>query len=242
MKLAAVALVAAAVLAPAGPAAAGGYTITGVVKWKGAVPERPPLDRMSDPVCAANPRASEDVVVEKGRVRDVLVRIKVGTAGTHAAPAAPAVIIQDQCMYGPRVVGVVEGQPLEVRNGDPTFHNVRGNRDGKVVWNLAQPATAAAITRTDLGKPGDIVDLHCDVHPWMAGWVAVHDHPFFAVTGTDGAFAIASVPAGTYTIEAWHPVLGLTSRKIKVKRGKAPVVNFTLAMPKAAATKPAAKP
>ncbi len=243
MKLAAAALVAAAVLAHAGHAAADGYTITGIVKWKGAAPERPPLDRMSDPVCAANPRASEDVVVAKGRVRDVLVRIKVGTAGTHRhpVPTAPVVIVQDQCMYGPRVVGLVEGQPLEVRNGDPTFHNVRGNRDGKVVWNLAQPAAAPAITRTDLGKPGDIVDLHCDVHPWMAGWVAVHDHPYFAVTGADGAFVIANVPAGTYTLEAWHPVLGLTSKTIRVKRGKAPVVSFTLAAPKAAATKPAAK-
>ncbi len=213
-------------------ARADGGTITGTVAWKGAAPARPMLDRASDPVCAANPRASEELVVDKGRVKDVLVRIKVGTAGTHAAPATPVVIVQDQCMYGPRVAAVIAGQPLEIRNGDPTFHNVRGNRGGKVVWNLAQPASGPALTRSELGQPGDIVDLHCDVHPWMQAWVAVMDHPYFAVTGADGAFTIAGVPPGSYTLEAWHPVLGITSTKVKVRKGKATKATFTLAAPK----------
>ena len=232
MSKAPLCLAALALCGAAATARADGGTIKGTVRWKGAAPERPMLDRMSDPVCAATPRASEDVVVDKGLVKDVLVRIKVGTAGTHAAPATPAVVVQDQCMYGPRVVGVLAGQTLEIRNGDPTFHNVRGNRAGKVVWNLAQPAQAPAITRKELGAPGDIVDLHCDVHPWMAAWVAVMDHPDFAVTGADGAFTITGVPPGTYTLEAWHPVLGLTSTKVKVKNGKPTKATFTLAAPK----------
>lgn len=215
-----------------GEARADGGSITGTVTWKGAAPARPMLDRMSDPVCAANPRASEDVVVDKGRVKDVLVRIKIGTAGTHTAPTTPVVVVQDQCMYGPRVVGVVAGQTLEIRNGDPTFHNVRGNRGGKVVWNLAQPAQAPALTRSELGQPGDVVDLHCDVHPWMAAWVAIQDHPYFAVTGADGTFTIKGVPPGSYILEAWHPVLGITSTKVKVKKGKATKATFTLAAPR----------
>lgn len=222
-------------LAGVAAAAADGGTITGTVAWKGAAPARAAIDRSSDPVCAAHPRTSEDIVVERGKVRDVLVRIKNGSAGAHVAPTTPALIVQDQCMYGPRVVGVVAGQPLEIRTADATFHNVRGNRGGKVVWNLAQPAASPPITRTELGKPGDIVDLHCDVHPWMQAWVAVQDHPFFAVTGADGAFTIANVPPGTYTLEAWHPVLGLTSTKIKVRKGKATRAAFTLKAPPPAA-------
>jgi hypothetical protein len=59
------------------------------------------------------------------------------------------------------------------------------------VWNLAQPKGAPA-DRPRPGRPraGDVVSLHCDVHPWMAAWVAVSDHRFFAVTGADGGFTL----------------------------------------------------
>lgn len=221
-----------AVLAVAGSARAdGGGVIRGTVTWKGAAPPRPPEDRSRDPVCAEHAQASEEIVVERGGVRDVLVRLRNGTAGTHAAPAAPAVLRQDGCTYAPRVLGVLAGQAVEIHNGDPTFHNVRGNRDGRVVWNLAQPATSPPLVRRELGKPGDIVDLHCDVHPWMQAWIAVHDHPYFTVTGSGGAFELRGVPPGAYVLEAWHPLLGLRSTKVKVRKGKTTRATFTLAAP-----------
>jgi plastocyanin len=225
------ALVVVVLCAAAAGARADGGTITGTVRWKGAVPERAPLERASDPVCVRTPRASEEIVVEKARVKDVLVRLAIGSAGTHAAPATPAIVQQDACMYAPRVTGIVAGQAVEIRNGDPTFHNVRGNRGGKVVWNLAQPAGAAPLTRAEVGRPGDVVELHCDVHPWMQAWIVVQDHPYFAVTGVEGAFTIKGVPPGTYTLEAWHPVLGLASTKVKVKKGRTAKATFTLSAP-----------
>lgn len=229
MRRALLVVIAVAAASASAHAGGGGSTITGTVRWKGAAPARAPLDRSSDPVCARTPRDSEDVVVDHGRVKDVLVRIANGAAGAHAAPTTPAVLAQDACMYAPRVLGIVAGQPVEIRNGDPTFHNVRGNRGGKVAFNLAQPAQGAPLTRAEVGKPGDVIDLHCDVHPWMQAWIVVQDHPYFAVTGADGAFSIAGVPPGTYTLEAWHPVLGLASTTIKVRKGKTAKATFTLA-------------
>lgn len=223
------ALIIAAVLIPASVAAGRGGTITGVVKWTGPAPQRPELNRATDPVCAKVARRSEDLVVEAGKLRDVHVRLKNGSAGKHAPPATPAVVIQHECMYGPRVVGVVEGQALEIRNDDPTFHNVRVNLGPKVLWNLGQAAAQPPIVRSDLGKAGEVVSLHCDVHPWMAGWAVVTDHPYFAVTGTGGEFVIKNVPAGSYTLEAWHPTLGLTSTKVRVRPGRTVTTSFAFA-------------
>ena len=42
-----------------------------------------------------------------------------------------------------------------------------------------------------------------------------------------GAFSIEKVPAGDYTIEAWHPHFGLKTAKAKVEDGKTVEVNFT---------------
>jgi hypothetical protein len=229
LSLSACALAALTSVAAAQPKATG--TIAGAVAWKGAAPARPALDRSSDPVCAQTPRLAEDVVVTGGKLRDVHVRIKIGTAGTHVAPATAVSVIQRECMYGPRVVGLVAGQKLEIVNGDPTFHNVRGNLGHKILWNLGQAAAAPALTRTDLGKAGDVVALHCDVHPWMAAWAVLTDHPFFDVTEADGGFVLRDVPVGTYTVEAWHPTLGLKTAKVKVKKGKTAKASFSFAAP-----------
>lgn len=229
MKRAALLVLCAAAPAWAAPSTG---TIEGTVGWKGKAPDRKPIDRGSDPVCDKTWKASEDVIVEGGKVKDVLVRITVGGVPTATAPAVvppPAVITQHECMYAPRVVGIVLGQAVEVRNADATFHNVRGNLGAKVLWNLGQPAAAPAIERTDIGKPGDVVALKCDVHPWMSSWIAVSDHPFFTVTGADGAFLLRDVPPGTYTVEAWHPTLGVKTTKVKVKKGKAARAKFTFA-------------
>ena len=38
----------------------------------------------------------------------------------------------------------------------------------------------------------------------MRAYVGVLPHPFFAVTDREGKFEIRGVPAGSYTLVAWH--------------------------------------
>lgn len=217
-------VVAVAVSAGVGPASAAPVTgsIKGTVLFEGEPPERATLDRKSDPFCAkqAATANADDVVVTKGKLAGVLVRIKNGDAGTHAAPATPAVVDQVGCMYAPHVIGLQVGQKLAVRNSDGTTHNVRGILRGKDLLNKMQAAKAAdmpidAATAT----AGDVIELACGVHPWMHAFAVVNDHPFFAVTGTDGAFSITGLPQGSYTLEAWHPTLGAKSMAVKIGVG-----------------------
>ena len=56
-------------------------------------------------------------------------------------------------------------------------------------------------------------------HPWMHAYAVVQDHPFFAVTGDDGTFEIKGLAVGTYTLEAWHPTLGIRTLEIKIGKG-----------------------
>jgi hypothetical protein len=44
----------------------------------------------------------------------------------------------------------------------------------------------------------------------------VVEHPYFAVTGPDGAFTIANVPPGSYTLSAVHPKLGVMDKSVTV--------------------------
>jgi hypothetical protein len=61
-----------------------------------------------------------------------------------------------------------------------------------------------------------MVPFKCDVHGWMNAYVGVLDHPYFAVSDKDGKFDIKNLPAGTYTIEAWHEKLGTMTQSVTI--------------------------
>jgi hypothetical protein len=67
---------------------------------------------------------------------------------------------------------------------------------------------------------GDVVKFKCDVHPWMTGYVLVTDNPYYAVTTENGAFKLEGIPAGKYTLEAWHEKYGTQTKEITVADGK----------------------
>ncbi|MDB4957317.1 MAG: putative lipoprotein [Myxococcales bacterium] len=215
----------AALFVVAGPRAqadAPSGSVKGTVLFEGEAPDQPKLKRDVDPKCSQD-KVDEAIVVTKGKLRDVLVRIKNGTMGKHDAPSTPVVIDQRDCMYAPRVVGAIAGQKLAVRNSDDTFHNVHGTLAGKMLFNKPHAPNDKDLSLDNPAEAGDVLELQCDVHAWMHAYAVVQDHPFFAVTGEDGAFEIKGLPVGDYTLEAWHPVLGIKTIPIKIgklKRGQ----------------------
>jgi plastocyanin len=223
-------LVVASVVAAASPAAADSTgTITGSVIFEGDPPARDPVDRKGDKFCAkSGAHVSDDVIVTNHKLRDVLVRIQNGTTGDHASPADPIVIDQRDCNYAPRVVGAMPGQRVTIRNSDNTFHNVHGVVDGKLVFNKPQQARADDLALDTFAKAGDVLELSCDVHAWMHAWVVVNDSPYFAVTGDDGAFSITGLAPGTYTLEAWHPTLGMKTLTVKIGVGAKANIRATM--------------
>jgi plastocyanin len=207
---------AAAAPAATGRGAMGSATISGTVKLIGTPPEMAMTKRQADPYCAKTPTKEEEVIVGAGGgLKNVVVRISKGLAGRYEPPAAPAVVDQSACMYRPRVQGIVVGQPVHIKNSDMTLHNVHGYKGASTLFNQAQiPGQPPMIKLfTDAGQ---MAKLKCDVHPWMTGWVLVSSHPFFAVTGDDGGFKISGVPAGSYTVEAWHERYGTKTAELTV--------------------------
>jgi len=87
---------------------------------------------------------------------------------------------------------------------------------------MAMPPTRKEASETFSKEEGMFI-VKCDVHPWMQAFVGVFSNPFFAVTKTDGKFAIANLDPGTYEVEAWHEKLGTQKATVTVSAATKPV-------------------
>ncbi len=212
------------------PAPAGHSTIHGVVKFSGTAPAGADIAPSSDPACEGMALKDQPVMVKDGKLQNVLVRVKGPVAGVPAAgPSSPPVVIdQLKCSYLPRVLGAQAGQPIQVKNSDQTMHNVRAMAGTKPLFNMAQPPSMPPVSKPT-PSDAELIQLKCDVHPWMKAFVVVSPHPYFSTTGDDGSFSITGLPAGTYTIEAWHETLGTKTTQVTVKDGEAAEASFEFA-------------
>ena len=197
-------------------------TVKGTVIFEGEAPERVKQQRITDPYCAKIEKLTDEVIVTKGKLKDVLVRVKNGSLPAPKTPPPvppPALIDQKDCTFEPRVVGLVAGQKVAVRNSDGTFHTVNGSIDGKLLWNKPAAPKEPDLSLEGSTHAGDVIAIKCDVHAWMHAYAVVQDHAVFAVTGEDGAFELKGLPPGKYTLEAWHPTLGTRSLAIVIGVG-----------------------
>ncbi|MBC8133697.1 MAG: TonB-dependent receptor [Deltaproteobacteria bacterium] len=197
------------------PGVLGKGVIRGTVHFTGKAPEAKPITT-PDPFCARQALKEEEVVVAPGGgLKNVLIRVTKGATGTYDAPKADAVVDQSGCVYRPRVQAVMPGQTVQIKNSDQTLHNVHTYKGASTVFNQAQIPGMGPMSKT-FSDGGQIIKFKCDVHPWMTGYVAVATNPFFAVSAADGSFAIDKLPAGTYTLEAWHERLGSRTADVTV--------------------------
>ena len=211
------------------PATAG--NVTGSIMFEGDAPAAETIRMNSDPVCLKQATDTETeyyVVGDGGGLGNVFVYVKSGLSGSFT-PASDTIILDQQgCRYTPHVFGIQVGQTLQVVNSDPTLHNIHATPANNAEFNTGQPIQGMTFDR-EFDNVEIMVPFKCDVHGWMNAYVGVLDHPFFAVSGGDGAFDISGLPPGTYEIEAWHEELGTQTQSVTVAEGGTAEVSFTFA-------------
>jgi hypothetical protein len=94
----------------------------------------------------------------------------------------------------------------------------KNNRD----WNQQQAPQAEDLQRF----PEVMIPVKCNIHAWMKTYIAVLDHPFFAVTDETGAFSFDGLPPGDYTIGAWHEAFGEQTQRVSLSATQAGTTAF----------------
>ena len=237
----------------------GTATIKGKVTISSKVSMKP-IKMTADPTCNQLNKGKSPPVLDPGSViykkqgnavPDVFVWISKG-AEKFDAPDEAVVIDQKDCMYLPHVVGMIAGQPMDIKNSDPLNHNVHSLAKKNPQFNFAQaqPMVKQLAGNDTFTRTEEAVKIKCDVHSWMSCYVFVLDHPFFNTThghlSTDdkdkwGTYEIKELPAGKYTVSIWHENHGEMSEKIEVKDGESVDLNFEFGEKKKAAAPRAIK-
>ena len=130
-------------------------------------------------------------------------------------------IVQAQREFKAHVTPVVLGSEVRFTNQDSFFHHIYCPDSSKL--NVPQHSTHVDRKPDRLGK----YELFCDIHPLMNGYVYVVPNDSFMVA-KGGKFTLKNVPAGTYSVQAWHPRVKAKTSKVTVPASGKTTVNFSL--------------
>ncbi len=126
-------------------------------------------------------------------------------------------LLEKEKRFVPHVLAVPQGSSIDFKNEDDIFHNVFSlSPAAKFDTGLHK---GGAQTTVKFDKAG-VVELLCNIHASMLGYLVVVDTPWYAVADGSGAFQIRNVPPGEYEASVWHESSNATvKRKVTVSEG-----------------------
>jgi plastocyanin len=212
----------------AGPAApAGGGTVSGKITYEGTPAKQKPIDMSKEPSCAKQyttaPTTETVVAGANNALGNVVVYISAG-APDEAAPSQAVTFDQKGCRYIPHVLAFQTNQELKIVNDDQTSHNIHPLAKTNHEWNKSQPPGTPPLT--EKFSEAEFIPVKCNVHPWMHGNFAVLKNSHFSVSKEDGAFTLPNLPAGKYTVTAWHESYGTQTQDVTISGSETKSVNF----------------
>lgn len=197
--------------------------IEGVVAWSGPRPSDTTitLDAPVARICRTRSLRLTPVRVVRGGVSETMVWLDGIRRGKPLPASRRFELTTDRCRLSPVVQPAIAGGILNVLSLDRLQHRLQFTRSG----------TEGTLDRVDQFDEGQVVPLESvlrtpgplsvqsDRFPWMSASIHVFDHPYFALTGSGGAFLLDSVPPGEHTLVVWHPVAGRRDTTVTIIGG-----------------------
>jgi plastocyanin len=166
--------------------------------------------------CAAT--AQFEVVGKDGQaLTDAIVIVEAVSGAKPPVPPAQTLLIdQRKKQFVPTVTLAPLGSKLLFTNQDNYDHHVVGRPGGIAAFTANAPAVfeLRLSARSD-GKSTDraevladklgVLDLNCNIHGSMRGFVYVTDSAWTARTDEQGRATLTDLPEGAVRVRVWHP-------------------------------------
>jgi hypothetical protein len=206
----------------AGAAPAG--SVSGTVTASAAFPASTAAQVSTHPSCASD---SLPAVAAGEAVAGAIVWLEGVNSGKPRPLERRYALRQERCVLTPRVLAVEAGGTVNVASDDPFAHRTRfiARPAGAVLATVRQVDAGQVVPEDRVAAQPGLVEIRCTQHPGTRGWLAVFDHPYYAVTDAAGRFQLDGVPAGTFTLVVWHERGERTAGPVTVRDGGAASVD-----------------
>jgi hypothetical protein len=204
-------------------------TVSGKVTYTGTPERQRSIDMGKEPYCVkqhAKPVAYESVVTgANNALENVVVYVSSGAPDEGQVPPQAVTFEQKGCQYVPHILVMHTNQELKVTNDDQATHNIHPLAKANREWNKSQAPGAAPIVEKFARE--EFISVKCNVHPWMHGYFAVLKTSHYDVSKGGGNFKLPNLPAGKYTLTAWHEDYGTQTAEVTITGNETKAVNFT---------------
>lgn len=214
-----------------------GGTLQGKAVLKGGIPQPrvfhlvlfPNLDMCAevDTDDELNRILFDFIIDDQKGLKDVVITLDKVEAG-KPFPNKPINIISENCKFLPAVNVIPQGGTFFVDNQDAVMHNsqVYQKERGKIILNIPIPAEEISEGKVVFQKHYKIFQMICGMHEFMQTWGFRVHNPYYFLTKVDGNYKIDNIPPGEYKVNAWHYLMKLRSKTIKISRGETINLDF----------------
>lgn len=204
--------------------------VTGTVSVASPMSPADPVPTGRDSTVCGRTVADSSVQQQGKGLGNVVVWLDGVRAGKRLPEEKRIEVESNSCVLTPRVQATVTGSAVNVLGHDDFRQHLRflaaGDTAARAAILLGKDEQVIP-TELPAKTPGLVIVRDAD-HSWPRAYVAVFDHPYYAVTKPDGSFTIDGVPPGTYTLRAWHERTGRVEQPVTVTANGAQTVELTL--------------
>ena len=206
-----------------------GGAINGTVDFDGVAPGPQVIRPTVDQKVCGNSIVARNLTLAGTRVAGAVVWLTDIRSGKGFPLERRFDLTNDGCTLDPYVQAISTSSTLNVTNDDRTLHTNKFINVGTgEIAGVAPFNDDGEVVPVDRFKDAAEIEVVCEQHPWTHAWIAVLDHPYYALTAGNGTFNIDGIPAGKYHVRAWHPALGFVDDSVTVVAGQSVNVAFRI--------------
>jgi plastocyanin len=116
------------------------------------------------------------------------------------------------------VTVITVGSRVSFPNSDNILHHVYSFSPANV-FELPLHGSGQNINYPELFEQAGVVEIGCNIHDWMLGYIYVAQTRLAVRTDANGQALISDVPAGNFRVRVWHPRLPGASAELEQEIG-----------------------